>query len=76
MGAITVVFSANPSDVRLNPQGLIEAIKQRAFVVYSIVYAVGVVILSGLSERSTGRRWVYVDVGLCALFGVFVSRCQ
>ena len=69
MGAVTVVLSANPSDVRLNPEGLVEAIKQRTFIIYSIVYAVGVVILSGLSEGSIGKRWVYVDVGLCALFG-------
>lgn len=26
-------------------------------------------ILSGLSEGPAGRRWVYVDIGLCALFG-------
>ncbi|KAJ3485017.1 hypothetical protein NLI96_g5248 [Meripilus lineatus] len=71
VGAVTVVLSTNPSDVRLNPEGLVEAIKQRTFIIYSIVYAVGVVILSGLSEGSMGKRWVYVDVGLCALFGGF-----
>ncbi|GBE79366.1 DUF803-domain-containing protein [Sparassis crispa] len=71
IGAITVVLSTNPSDVRLDPQGLIEAIKQRPFIVYSIVYITGIIILSGLSEGSIGRSYVYVDVGLCALFGGF-----
>ena len=66
---MTVVFSANTSDTRLSPDALIEAITRRPFVIYSTVYAVGIVILSGLSEGSFGKRVVYVDVGLCALFG-------
>ncbi|PSR73489.1 hypothetical protein PHLCEN_2v10781 [Hermanssonia centrifuga] len=71
IGAITVVLSANPSDSRLNPDGLILAISQPVFVVYSIVYIVGAIVLSGLSEGSIGTRYVFVDVGLCALFGGF-----
>ncbi|KAI0824671.1 magnesium transporter NIPA-domain-containing protein [Trametes gibbosa] len=71
IGAVTVVLSANSSDTRLDPKGLLTAISQRPFQVYTIVYIVGIFILSGLSERSAGRRWVYIDVGLCALFGGF-----
>ncbi|OBZ76123.1 putative magnesium transporter NIPA1 [Grifola frondosa] len=71
LGAITVVLSTNPSDVRLDPTGLIHAISQRVFVIYAVVYIAGALVLSGLSERSTGARWVFVDVGLCALFGGF-----
>jgi len=71
IGAVTVVLSSNPSDVRLDPQGLIQAITQRPFVAYSIIYIVGIVVLAGLSEGTLGKRWVYVDVGLCALFGGF-----
>ncbi|PCH41331.1 DUF803-domain-containing protein [Wolfiporia cocos MD-104 SS10] len=71
VGAITVVLSANPSDVRLNPEGLIHAIMQRAFIVYAAIYAAGAIILSYLSEGDSGKRWVYVDIGLCALFGGF-----
>ncbi len=74
VGAVTVVLSASPSDVRLDPQALLAAIKQHDFIVYSIVYAVGIVVLSGLSEGPIGTRWVYVDVGLCALFGKFTSK--
>ena len=69
IGAITVVLSANPSDTRLDPEALRKAIVQRPFEIYAIVYIVGIVILSGLSEGAAGRRWVYIDVGLCALFG-------
>ncbi|EIW61768.1 DUF803-domain-containing protein [Trametes versicolor FP-101664 SS1] len=71
VGAVTVVLSANASDTRLDPKSLLEAISQRAFQVYTIVYVVGMFILSGLSEGPAGRRWVYVDIGLCALFGGF-----
>ncbi|KAI0356521.1 DUF803-domain-containing protein [Trametes cingulata] len=71
VGAVTVVLSANPSDTRLDPDGLIKALSQRPFEVYAIVYIVGIFILSGLSEGPAGKRWVYIDVGLCALFGGF-----
>jgi len=69
LGAVTVVLSSNPSSTRLSPEALVAAISQRAFVVYSIVYIVCAIILASLSEGRAGRRWVYVDVGLCALFG-------
>ncbi|EPQ59360.1 DUF803-domain-containing protein [Gloeophyllum trabeum ATCC 11539] len=71
VGAITVVFSSNTSDTKLDPHGLIEAICQQAFITYAIVYLVGMVILSGLSRGELGRRYVFIDVGLCALFGGF-----
>ncbi|KAI0637919.1 DUF803-domain-containing protein [Trametes polyzona] len=71
IGAVTVVLSANPSDTRLDPKSLVEAISQRPFQIYAIVYVVGMFILSGLSAGPAGRRWVYIDVGLCALFGGF-----
>ncbi|KAJ3558943.1 hypothetical protein NM688_g633 [Phlebia brevispora] len=71
LGAVTVVLSTNPSDTRLDHEGLIRAISQRVFVVYSIIYIVGAIILSGLSESEVGKRHVFVDVGLCALFGGF-----
>lgn len=72
LGAITVVLSTNPSDVRLDPAGLLEAMGQHAFVAYTTVYIVGAIVLSNLSERTIGKRWVYVDVGLCAIFGAFL----
>ncbi|RPD66686.1 DUF803-domain-containing protein [Lentinus tigrinus ALCF2SS1-6] len=71
LGAVTVVLSANPSDTRLDPEGLIKAITTRPFEIYAITYVAGIVILSGLSEGPVGKRLVYVDVGLCALFGGF-----
>ncbi|KAH9843962.1 DUF803-domain-containing protein [Rhodofomes roseus] len=71
MGAVTVVLSANPSDVRLGPDALVHAITQRPFVIYAAIYIAGAAILSIFSERGTGKRYVYIDVGLCALFGGF-----
>lgn len=71
LGAVTVVFSANTSDTRLDRDALIEAITQKPFIVYSITYIIGVFILTGLSASKRGRDWVFVDVGLCALFGGF-----
>lgn len=69
VGAVTVVLSANTSDTQLDTDALIRAISQRPFVIYSVVYIMGGVILSGLSEGGVGRKYVFVDVGLCAIFG-------
>jgi hypothetical protein len=69
MGAVTVVLSSNASDPPLSPEKLLEAISQQAFHIFSLVYVIGASILMGLSEGSAGRKWVLVDVGLCALFG-------
>jgi magnesium transporter len=69
IGAVTVVVSSNPSDVRLTPKALIHAISQRVFIVYSCIYAVGAIVLTILSEGRLGEEYVFVDVGLCALFG-------
>lgn len=71
LGAVTVVFSANTSDTRLDRDALIEAITQKPFIIYSIVYIVCAFILTGLSASKRGRDWVFVDVGLCALFGTW-----
>lgn len=72
IGATTVVLSSPLSDGLppvLTPEALVQAITQRPFVIFSIVYAVIAVILGGLSEGSMGKRVVVIDVGLCALFG-------
>lgn len=70
IGAVTVVLSSNTSETRLSPSGLIKAISQRAFLVYSLVYVIAAVVLAGLSRGRLGRQYVFVDVGLCALFGM------
>jgi drug/metabolite transporter (DMT)-like permease len=74
IGAITVVLSTPSSDEGpppLTPDALIAAISQRSFVVFTIIYLVGAMVLAGLSESGFGRRIVVVDVGLCAIFGGF-----
>lgn len=73
IGASTVVLSS-PSSDRVPPltaDALVEAITQRSFVIFSIVYAASAIILGGLSEGRIGRQIVLVDVGLCAIFGGF-----
>ncbi|KAJ7068124.1 DUF803-domain-containing protein [Mycena amicta] len=71
VGAVTVVLASNASDTRLDPDALLAAISQVPFLIYSCVYAVGIGVLSVLSEGRVGRQSVFVDVGLCALFGGF-----
>ncbi|KAF8165172.1 magnesium transporter NIPA-domain-containing protein [Crassisporium funariophilum] len=71
IGAVTVVLASNASDTRLDPDALLRAISQTSFIIYSCVYVVGVIILATLSEGRIGKNWVFVDVGLCALFGGF-----
>lgn len=71
MGAITVVLSSNTSNSRLGPDALLGAISQRPFLVYSCIYVAGASVLATLSEGEIGKTWVFVDVGLCALFGGF-----
>ncbi len=69
-----MVLASNPSDVRLDPRGLILAIQQKAFIALASVYAVGAAILVALSPGRFGREWVFIDVGAGALFGQsFVS---
>lgn len=69
IGAVTVVLSSNTSDTRLSPENIFKAVSQHAFLIFSAIYVFCASILIGLSEGSVGRRWVLVDVGVCALFG-------
>ncbi|KAF9557247.1 DUF803-domain-containing protein [Agrocybe pediades] len=71
IGAVTVVLASNASDTRLNPDALLHAISQTSFVIYTCTYIIGAIVLAMLSEGNIGKSWVFVDVGLCALFGGF-----
>lgn len=73
VGAVTVVLSSNASDARLGPSELVQAISQRLFVAYTIIYAIGGAMLGMFSEGKLGRQHVFVDVGLCAIFGEYVA---
>ena len=70
-GAATIVVSTKPSSPHLNPSQLIEALTRRPFVIYAIIVIVFLVVLIGASAGKWGKRFVLVDVGLCALFGGF-----
>ncbi|KIY72948.1 DUF803-domain-containing protein [Cylindrobasidium torrendii FP15055 ss-10] len=71
VGAVTVVLSSNTSDARLDADGLLHAIAQLPFIIYTAVYIAGAAVLSTLSNKPVGHRYVVIDVGLCALFGGF-----
>ncbi|KAG8900075.1 hypothetical protein FRB99_006268 [Tulasnella sp. 403] len=71
LGAVTVVISSKSSDVRLDPDQLLRAIKRLPFVIYASVSAAAALVLMFLSEQAVAQRIVYVDVGLCGLFGGF-----
>ncbi|KAJ7638641.1 DUF803-domain-containing protein [Roridomyces roridus] len=70
VGAVTVVLASNASDTRLDPDALLKAITRTPFLIYSGTYIIGICILAFLSE-TIGKQSVFVDVGLCALFGGF-----
>ncbi|KAL1740508.1 magnesium transporter NIPA-domain-containing protein, partial [Schizophyllum fasciatum] len=71
VGAVTVVLSTQSSDTRLNPDALIRAICKTPFAVYTVVYLVLGLIFISLSPGRIGQKYVFIDVGLCALFGGF-----
>ena len=50
-------------------ESLIAALKQPLFIAYSILSLVGSIFLAIISEGNRGCEWVWVDVGLCAIFG-------
>lgn len=54
---------------QLDPDALIDAITRTVFVVYSIVCVVLAITLAILSNRPIGQELVWIDLGLCALFG-------
>ncbi|KAF9509487.1 hypothetical protein BS47DRAFT_1301379 [Hydnum rufescens UP504] len=69
VGVVTIVLASKSSDVRLDPDGLIHAVSQRLFIVYSVVCIILASILALLSDRPVGHQHVWIDLGLCALFG-------
>ncbi|PVF94040.1 DUF803-domain-containing protein [Serendipita vermifera] len=69
IGSITVVLSSKPTDVRLDMDGLIHAICQPIFIGYTIFNAILILFLAVLAQGNKGRQWVFIDVGICALFG-------
>lgn len=56
-------------DYQLDPDALIDAITRTVFVVYSIICVVLAITLAILSNRPIGQELVWIDLGLCALFG-------
>ncbi|WWC95670.1 hypothetical protein V866_002535 [Kwoniella sp. B9012] len=69
IGAITVVWSSNGSNPRLNPSQLIAALKRLPFIIYTLITVLLLITLIILSNTSYGHRYLLVDIGVCTLFG-------
>lgn len=54
---------------QLFPNELLEAIKTKLFIAYSIVCLVATLFLAGLSDTKVGETHVMVDIGICAFAG-------
>lgn len=55
----------------MDSDALLRAISSIPFIIYSCIYLAGVLCLATLSEGKIGKTYVFVDIGLCALFGGF-----
>lgn len=67
-GAVTVVFSANTQETKLDPHAVWEHITSTAFEVYMGVTCGLIVLFMWLSPKY-GNRTILIDLGLVGLFG-------
>jgi len=71
-GAVVVVLSAESSEEKFGPGGLLKTIKRWEFLVYVIITTLFIVALM-YAEPRYGRRTILVDLGLVALFGGYTA---
>ena len=83
-GAVTVVYASQSSSARFDPDALIYALARIPFLIWAGLNIVAIVFLSIISRRRgrferagwvSGDRLALIDVGLCALFGEWLSTC-
>lgn len=55
---------------KLNVDGLIEAVSRRVFIIYAVICLATIIGLSVLSASRAGNKWIFIDVGLCAVYGI------
>ncbi|GJJ07422.1 hypothetical protein Clacol_001624 [Clathrus columnatus] len=70
-GAVTVVGASKAKEVQLDVDGIIAAVSRHVFIIYVAVCVALTIGLVILSASHVGKRWVFVDIGLCAVFGRF-----
>lgn len=68
-GAVTVVFSADTQETKLDPHAVWEHITSTAFEIYMGVTCGLIVLLMWLSPKY-GHRTILIDLGLVGLFGM------
>lgn len=72
-GAVTVVFSANTQETKLDPHAVWEHITSTGFEIYMGVTCSLIVLLMWLSPKY-GNRTILIDLGLVGLFGKLTTR--
>ncbi|KAK8849813.1 hypothetical protein IAR55_005149 [Kwoniella newhampshirensis] len=69
VGAVTVVWSSNSANPRLDPPQLLVALTRLPFLIYTLLNILLLALCLFLSTTSHGHRYICIDVGICALFG-------
>ena len=73
LGAVTVVFSANQNEAKLDPDVLWNHyIKRWEFLVYVIVTIIAIIALT-IASPKYGKRTIAVDLGLVGLYGGYTA---
>ncbi|KAI8378206.1 magnesium transporter NIPA-domain-containing protein [Choanephora cucurbitarum] len=67
-GAAMVVFSSNSEETALSPELIMEALTQLQSIVYFILTAIAIVVLTILSPMY-GSSSIMIDLGLVAIYG-------
>jgi drug/metabolite transporter (DMT)-like permease len=69
-GVVTVVFSANQEETKLEPHDVWDAITTMEFEIYLGV-TVSLIVLLMWASSKYGRRTILIDLGLVGLFGLY-----
>lgn len=71
-GAVTVVLSAKPSETKMGPDDLWDAIQRWEFLTYIGITALLIIVLMVASPKY-GSRTLLIDLGLVGLFGGYTA---
>lgn len=74
-GVVTVVFSANQEETKLEPHDILDAITTTEFEIYLGVTIFLIIVLMWASSKY-GRRTILIDLALVGLFGMLRSGVQ
>lgn len=69
IGGITVVQGSKSSDTKLDPDQMLQAVRQPLFIAYALTSITAMSVLAYFSQTRHGDRHVMIDLSLCALAG-------